>query len=168
MKTAKKSKSPSAPKPDNQLTWNAVFDKIASAVELQSARIDMLNERFDKLGERYDRKLLSLRQQNDERAYTQALTPTPKPTLMWFERGSAAISWHIKVDPTTLILAPGTTLRYDLVHNQLTTFDGITVGYLGQYDWDEITRAVGPGNQNKLHVYLTTSRRLGIKLGRPA
>lgn len=156
MKTTKKS----APKPDNQLTLDSLLSKVEYVLEQQAKRIDMLGDRLSTF-------ILHERQQLDERAYTQALTPAePKrPALKWFEPEPVKIIWCINVDPTTLVLTPGTTLRYDCVHNAVTTYDGVTIGRLMLDVQKELALCISDGA--KLHVYLTTARKLGIKLGRP-
>lgn len=162
MKAKTKSKTkPSAAKPTHaQLTLQAI-DTLGQAVELQSTRLDMVVERLDS-------EILSLRQQLDERAYTQALTPVePKrPTLKWFAQEPVKIIWCINVDPATLVLTPGTTMRYVCAHNAITTYDGVTIGRLMMDVHKDLSLCISAGA--KLHVYLTTERKLGIKLGRSA
>jgi hypothetical protein len=158
MKTPKKSKSPPATKPvDNQLT-----------LDMLDARLDHLASVVEASVERLDTALLSIRQQLDEHAYTQALTPAePKrPTLKWYEQEPKKIYWRITVDPATLVLIPGTTLRYNVAERNISTYDGVVIGGLGACDHQMLSAAWSVGT--KLHVYLTSSRKLGIKLGRPA
>ena len=146
----KKVKSPPAPKPaTDQLTLDAMFDKITSAIELHSARINMINARIDVL-------------------LTDGIGKpiAPKPTLKWFEQEPLAIDWCVCCDPARLVLTPGTTLRYNIDDAVITTYDGVTIGELNSLGHNIICEGVKQGA--KVHVYLTTSRKLGIKLGRPA
>jgi len=143
MKPSKKTKPAQS---NNQLT----LDSLVEAVNMVALRLTALSiqteNRFDELA--------------------KAKAPEPKrPTLKWVEQPPQPIRWSIEVDPSTLILTPGTTLRYDAMANKITTYDGVQIGKLENYAYSiigqELTRDI------KLHVYLTTDRRLGIKLGRP-
>ena len=88
-----------------------------------------------------------------------------RPTLKWVEQKPQPIRWAINVDPATLILTPGTTLRYDKVFGRVTTYDGVQIGNIDHAG--QVLIRKGLDSNAKLHVYLTTDRRLGIKLGRP-
>jgi len=185
MKPPKKSKSPSAPKPaDNQLTLDALIERIDTMTDISNAlqvKVSRIDSWVDKLGERYDTELLSIRQQLDERAYTKAVDAVrgermvtnyegkpaePKrPTLTWFEQGYHKIQWRICVDPATLLLEPGTKLRWDDSRQVITTYDGVAIGVFDEAGYRLVYDALKRGD--KLHLYLTTRRRLGIKLGRP-
>jgi len=155
MKPTKKTKSPSAIKPaDNQLT----LDLLAQAVtELNLSVAALWKWRYECTERPTTERMVT----NYDR--TEAAEPK-RPALKWVEQEPQHISWTIYVDPTTLILTPGTTLRYNIDEAQVTTYDGVVVGELNTVGHDCITRAVKQGA--KLHVYLTTSRKLGIKLGR--
>ena len=143
MKTPKKSKSPSAPKPDNQLTLDMLDKKIGHLTDIvlrQGDRINIL-----------------------QRAAT---APAPKPTLKWTDVEPQTIEWCVCCDPSRLVLTPGTTLRYNIDDAVITTYDGVTIGELSSVGHNIICECVRMGA--KVHVYLTTARKLGIKLGRPA
>lgn len=90
-------------------------------------------------------------------------TKAARPTLKWFEQEPQPITWSIHVDPATLILTPGTTLRYHVDTNTLSTYDGVVIGKLEALGHKIISIGIERGA--KLHVYLTTGRKLGIKLG---
>ena len=146
MKTKTKPKSkPSATKPvDNQLTLDMLFERLVDLtriVEVQSENIQALRN---------------------------AVTPKPvaKPTLKWFEQEPQPIDWCVCCDPARLVLTPGTTLRYNIDDEVITTYDGVTIGELNSLGHNIICEGVKLGA--KVHVYLTTARKLGIKLGRPA
>jgi hypothetical protein len=98
-------------------------------------------------------------------ALSRAVIPSaPKPPLKWFEQEPQLIEWCVCCDPTRLVLTPGTTLRYDAEGAVITTYDGVTIGVLNSIGHECIIRAIKQGD--KVHVYLTTARKLGIKLGR--
>jgi hypothetical protein len=142
----KKAKSPSAPKPvDNQLTLDMLLERLVDLtriVEVQSENIRAL------------------------RNVVAPLSAEPKrPALKWYEQEPQHIYWSIKVDPATLILQPGTHLRYNTDTGRVTTYDGVDIGYLNSEGTRHLCNWV---KSAKLHVYLTSSRKLGIKLGRPA
>lgn len=142
MKTPKKSKPTTKPT-DNQLSLDYLADRV-SALAGTVARIDSQLE-----------------------ALSRAVVPSassPKPTLKWFEQEPQPIEWCVCCDPTRLVLTPGTTLRYNVDEGLVTTYDGVTIGMLNTVGHDIISNAIKQGA--KLHVYLTTSRKLGIKLGR--
>ena len=146
-KTKTKSKSPSAPKPDNQLTLDYLLErliKLSDVVELSVARLD---KRVDVL-------------------LTEGIGKpvAPKPTLKWFEQEPQPIDWCVCCDPSRLVLTPGTTLRYNIDDEVITTYDGVTIGELNSLGHNIICEGVKMGA--KVHVYLTTARKLGIKLGR--
>lgn len=149
MKNKPKSKSKS-PALDNQLSLDYLLDrliKLADVVELQVKRVD---KRIDVL-------------------LTEGIgkpVEPKRPTLKWFEQEPQLIEWWVCCDPATLILASGTTMRYNLRDEQVTTYDGVRVGDLNVVGHEIIREATNRGD--KVHVYLTTARKLGIKLGRPA
>ena len=156
MKPPKKTKSPSVTKPDdNQLNWDYILQRVDNLLKVaaeQELRINRLADRID--------NILLPKQDNP-------FAEPKQPKLNWVEQEPAKIQWEIHVDPTTLILTPGTHMRYDTAHNVVTTYDGVAVGQLqlDKFRWlQEECYAMGA----KLHVYLTSSRKLGIKLGRPA
>jgi len=157
MKSKTKSKSPSATKPtDNQLT----LDLLAQTVTELNLSVAALWKWRSECTERPTTERMVTN-------YDRTETAEPKrPTLKWVEQEPQPISWTIYTDPTTLILTPGTTLRYNLRDGQVTTYDGVTIGELNSLGHNIISNAVKHGD--KVHVYLTTARRLGIKLGRPA
>jgi len=157
MKPTKKTKSPSATKPaDNQLT----LDLLAQAVtELNLSVAALWKWRYECTGRPTTERMVT----NYDR--TEAAEPK-RPTLQWFEQEPQPIEWCICCDPARLILTPGTTLRYNIDDEVITTYDGVTIGELNTRGHTIIIEGVKMGA--KLHVYLTTSRKLGIKLGRPA
>jgi hypothetical protein len=140
MKTPKKSKPT-----DNQLSLDYLADRVF-ALAGTVARID---SQLDALS----------------RAVVPAAS-SPKPPLKWFEQEPQLIEWCVCCDPARLILTPGTTLRYNIDDEVITTYDGVQIGMLNTVGHNIITEGIKRGA--KLHVYLTTGRRLGIKLGRPA
>ena len=154
MKSTRKAKSPSATKPaDNQLNWDYILQRVDNLLKVaaeQELRINRLADRID--------NILPQRQDNP-------FAEPKRPKLNWVEYDVFPINWRISVDPATLILLPGTTLRYHTMSNKIETFDGVYVGYLSHDDQGIIAGCVATGA--KLHVYLTSSRKLGIKLGKP-
>jgi len=173
-----------------ELQVNRVDKRIDTMTDISNklqVKVSRLDSWVDKLGEKYDTALLSLHQQLDERAYTKAVrhaatdalqgermvtnyegkpAEPKRPTLKWFEQEPQPIEWYVCADPTRLVLTPGTTLRYDVESESITTYDGVTIGELNSLGHNIICEGVKQGA--KVHVYLTTARRLGIKLGRPA
>ena len=147
MKTKPKSK-PSAPKPDNQLTLDILDKKLGHLTDIVLRHVDSVNKRIDVL-------------------LTEGIGKpvAPKPTLKWFEQEPQPIGWCVCCDPARLVLTPGTTLRYNIDDAVITTYDGINIGELNSVGHNIICYAVKHGT--KVHVYLTTARTLGIKLGRP-
>jgi len=143
MKPPKKSKPATKPT-DNQLTLDDLLERLnhlTSIVLRQGDRINILQR--------------------------TAVEPIAhKPTLKWFEQSPQPIDWCVCCDPTRLVLTPGTTLRYNIEDGIITTYDGVTIGELNSLGHNIICEGVKQGA--KVHVYLTTARRLGIKLGRPA
>ena len=148
MKTKTKSK-PSTPKPDNQLT----LDILVTAINTLQVKVSRIDSWVDKLSE----KLYV-------RADAEVTQQLAKPTLKWFEQEPQTIEWHVCCDPDRLVLAPGTTLRYNIDDEIITNYDGVTIGELNSLGHNIICEGVRMGA--KVHVYLTTSRKLGIKLGR--
>ena len=155
MASTKKVKSPSAtkpsaPKPDNQFTLDALVDRLIKLADVVELHVDNVNKRIDVL----------LTEGIDKPAEPK------RPTLKWFEQEPQPIDWCVCCDPARLILTPGTTLRYNIDDETITTYDGVTIGELNSLGHNIICDGIKQGA--KVHVYLTTARRLGIKLGRPA
>lgn len=157
MASIKKVKSPPAPKPDNQLqlNWDYLIQRVDNLLKIAAEQ----ELRIDRLADKLEPRMVP----NYDKAEFGAAR---RPALKWIEREPQSIMWTIYVDPTRLILTPGTTLRYDIDRKCVTTYDGVTIGHLSDDDHGVIAGPVLMGA--KLHVYLTTSRKLGIKLGRPA
>lgn len=150
MKTNKTKPKSNDKATDQQLMLEGL-KHICDAVALTSVRIDMLVERVDELTK------------------SRAPEPAPvdrRPKLNWHELEPEKITWSVFVDPATIILTPGTHLRYDVHRRVITTYDGVTIGSLQAAAHRYLAERIDIGD--KLHVYLTTARKLGIKLGRPA
>jgi hypothetical protein len=142
MKTPKKSKPTTKPT-DNQLS----LDYLADRVSALGRTVDRIDAQLDALS----------------RAVVPAAS-VPKPPLKWFEQEPQPIEWCVCCDPARLILTPGTTLRYNIEDEVITTYDNVTIGELNAIGHNIISNAVKQGD--KVHVYLTTARKLGIKLGK--
>ena len=144
MKTSKKTKTKS---PSDQLTLDYLLSRLIKLTDVVELHVDRLDKRVDVLLTEDIGKPIA-----------------PKPTLKWFEQEPQTIEWCVCCDPARLVLTPGTTLRYNLDDAVITTYDGVTIGGLNSLGHNIICDAVKMGA--KVHVYLTTARKLGIKLGR--
>jgi len=142
MKTPKKSKPTTKPT-EEQLSLDYLADRVMTLV----GTIARMDSQLDALC----------------RSVVPSAEPK-RPALKWFEQEPQPIEWYICCDPARLILTPGTTLRYNIDDEVITTYDGVTIGELNTRGHTIIIEGVKQGD--KVHVYLTTSRKLGIKLGR--